>query len=176
MNYINKGEKYGRLTALENAKLSTSRINFICDCGISKNLAPGHIKRGRTKSCGCLVKENFGSKSFSWKGGRYISSRYYSRIIQNCKRSSQILDFNLTIEYLDKLWESQNGLCAYTKWNIYLSDRKNKATASLDRINPNLGYVIGNVHFVHKDVNEMKWNFQEKYFLEMCKAIVEKFD
>ena len=53
-------------------------------------------------------------------------------------------------------------------------DRTNQAsstTASLDRIDSSKGYVIGNVQWVHKDINIMKNKFDNQYFIDMCKKI-----
>lgn len=43
----------------------------------------------------------------------------------------------------------------------------------LDRIDSSKGYIEGNVQWVHKDVNMMKQNYSQKYFIEMCKKIYE---
>ena len=47
-------------------------------------------------------------------------------------------------------------------------------TASIDRKDNSLGYVKGNIQWVHKDVNALKSNFKEKYFLKLCKLIVRR--
>jgi hypothetical protein len=44
-------------------------------------------------------------------------------------------------------------------------------TASLDRINNKLGYVKGNVHWVHKDINLMKQCFDLDHFVKMCELV-----
>jgi hypothetical protein len=46
-----------------------------------------------------------------------------------------------------------------------------EATASLDRINSDEGYIKGNVQWVHKDINIMKNIYSSKYFIEMCKKV-----
>jgi hypothetical protein len=47
--------------------------------------------------------------------------------------------------------------------------------ASLDRIDSKKGYVEGNVHWVHKDVNMMKRNFTEEYFINLCETVYKNF-
>ena len=42
---------------------------------------------------------------------------------------------------------------------------------SLDRIDSNNGYVEGNVQWVHKDVNMMKKDYNQEYFINICKLI-----
>jgi len=41
-------------------------------------------------------------------------------------------------------------------------------TASLDRIDPSYGYIVGNVQLVHKDINYMKGNTDQPRFIELC--------
>ena len=35
------------------------------------------------------------------------------------------------------------------------------------------GYLKGNVQLVHKDINFMKQQFDQDYFINMCKAVAE---
>jgi hypothetical protein len=51
-----------------------------------------------------------------------------------------------------------------------------RGTASLDRIDSTLGYVTGNVQWVHKSVNHMKSDTPEEEFVEWCRRIVAHSD
>lgn len=54
------GQKYGRLTAVNNTGKKNLRNfiwNFKCDCGSTVELPSGEVRRGRVGSCGCLGKE-----------------------------------------------------------------------------------------------------------------------
>ena len=46
-------------------------------------------------------------------------------------------------------------------------------TASLDRIDSKKGYIEGNIQWVHKDINRMKWAFNEDYFIKLCNNIYQ---
>mgnify|MGYP007044016634 CR=1 FL=1 len=46
-------------------------------------------------------------------------------------------------------------------------------TASLDRIDSSKGYIEGNVQWVHKDINWMKQDFNEEYFIFLCSEITK---
>lgn len=55
------GERYSMLTIIENlpsvktsSGKSNKRVRAICDCGVEKEFTYRDIKRGNTKSCGCL--------------------------------------------------------------------------------------------------------------------------
>lgn len=76
--------------------------------------------------------------------------------------------------YLADLLIEQNFKCALTGWKIY-ADESRYNTASLDRIDSRVGYVKGNVQWLHKDVNMAKGRLSDEYFIEMSKAIT-KFD
>lgn len=45
--------------------------------------------------------------------------------------------------------------------------------ASLDRIDSSQGYIKGNVQWVHKDINKMKFDLSQDRFLELCNIIVQ---
>ena len=81
--------------------------------------------------------------------------------------------FDITIEYAWDLYLNQNKECALSGLPIKFSFTRNKndETASLDRIDSKLGYVEGNVQWVHKHVNMMKNVYSQKYFISICKLI-----
>jgi len=58
-NYI--GKKYGKLTVVADLGcISTGKrrvVTAICECGVIKDYMMSHLKKGDTKSCGCILKE-----------------------------------------------------------------------------------------------------------------------
>jgi hypothetical protein len=46
-------------------------------------------------------------------------------------------------------------------------------TASVDRIDSSKGYIKGNVQWVHKTINKMKWGYSQGEFIEFCEAVVK---
>jgi hypothetical protein len=96
---------------------------------------------------------------------------YYLR---NVKRRNHEVD--VTSDYLSGLWNTQGGKCAYTKLPLILnsSSKRNldfRYTASLDRIDSNLGYVIGNVQFVSTAINYMKNTMSHSQCIEFLQQI-----
>ena len=86
---------------------------------------------------------------------------------------SKALPFNLTLEYLKELYEEQEGLCAVTNKPFCFTAHPtkhvaNKDSVSLDRIDPDLGYIKGNVRFVTFQVNCAKGFYTDEEFYEMC--------
>lgn len=87
------------------------------------------------------------------------------------------IEFNLTIDYLQQIYTEQNGLCALTGIPLHivktsLRTKYNKNTASLDKIEPDKGYVTGNVRWVHKVINQIKSDFLDEQLLYLCSLIL----
>ncbi len=99
---INKGDKFGKLTAIkfDYKKYGHQYWIFKCECGNIKTMRLCQVKSGKTKSCGCLNIGNYKhgmSKSkiwMLWQGikkrcfdKKHISyHRYGGREITVCKR------------------------------------------------------------------------------------------
>lgn len=80
------------------------------------------------------------------------------------------LEFSLTTSYLQELWDRQGGKCALSGVDMgYIGS--GWSTASVDRIDPSIGYVEGNVQWVCWRVNDAKANMNNIDFINMCAAI-----
>ena len=67
------------------------------------------------------------------------------------------INFNLTTDYLKQLWQQQDGCCYYSRVKL-LFGSKALVSAQLDRVIPADGYVIGNVVWSSKAMNNLKNN------------------
>jgi hypothetical protein len=103
----------------------------------------------------------------SWLGIGDLSKTYWSQIKLNAKNRN--IDIDISIEYVWKLFQDQNGQCKLSGMKISLNLKDH--TASLDRIYSSKGYIEGNIQWVHRDVNLMKNKFSQDYFLELCDKI-----
>jgi hypothetical protein len=63
--HVSRGDRFGRLTAIEDRGLGATRVKCRCDCGIEINPLVKNLARGRTQSCGCL---RTGAGNPNWKG------------------------------------------------------------------------------------------------------------
>lgn len=86
------------------------------------------------------------------------------------------IEFNLDREYLGNLFKEQNKKCALTGVDLNLiktsiRTKHNQNTASLDRIDNNKGYVVGNVRWVHKTINQIKSDLEDKHLFYICELI-----
>ena len=147
-----------------------------CDCGTIKNIRSGQLRDRSTKSCGCLRGETQGRNSNNprWKGYEEISGEYLSSIRKGARKRN--LPFEVTGEYLWGIFLSQNRKCALSGRHIQFEPhctKTNQRTASLDRIDNTVGYIKGNVQWLHKHINKMKFTYEEDYFVELCKDIAK---
>lgn len=164
--------KFGMLKVLQfdHNDHNTSYWKVRCDCGKELVVQRGALVRGKQVSCGCY------NKNKDWKGCGDLSKTYWTRIAKGAE--SRNLEFNITIEYGWELFEKQKGLCALSNIQLIM-DRQfsqnlgpnKKQTASLDRIDPTRGYVVGNVQWTHYLLNRMKSDFQTDEFVSWCKLV-----
>jgi myo-inositol catabolism protein IolC len=74
------------------------------------------------------------------------------------------------------LYVKQDKKCALSGVKIYLPKNTCQSwTASVDRIDSSKGYIVGNLQWVHKDVNWMKNDFDQKHFINTCSLIAKNF-
>ncbi len=140
---------------------------FRCSCGNQHVMIQS--KFGRVKSCGCS-KTKKGKDHPYWGGCGDISLTFWNKITHSAGKRG--LKFEITIEYIWKLFQKQKGKCKLSGIDLVIKDRN--GTASLDRIDSTKGYIKGNVQWVYKKVNFMKQNLPEKEFIELCNKIVEQ--
>jgi len=120
---------------------------------------------GKTNACkNCKLKLN---------DVHTVIVSYFNRVINGLEtRSVGNLEFNITPEYLQELYEA-NPYCALSGLDLtIINSLKNKEQyMSLDRIDSTKGYIIGNVQWVHKDINMMKGSLTDEYFIKMCELV-----
>lgn len=145
---------------------------------------------GRRSFCGlgCSAKAinrecPKGHKDFYKKYGykrsldQFSPFRWFHRRIRARKNLARRGETDLTLQDLKTLWESQNGICPYTriKMDLPSGSKPDKeglpARASLDRIDSSKGYVRGNVEFVCLSVNYAKNGFSKEQMQDFIRQI-----
>lgn len=108
------------------------------------------------------------------KGGtKDIHNALFNRWKANAK--SRSYPFEINIEKLQAILENQNFKCAYTNMDMLCPktyNEKKEMTSSpylisLDRIDNDLGYVEGNVHFVCVWANKARGSYTHETFKEI---------
>ena len=172
------GKRFGKLIAVE--PIRKEKRYWIwkckCDCGNETESNGSKLLLGRKKSCGCLLKRE---GRWNWSGYKDISGFFWRRILENAK--SRQIPVSVSIQESWNVFEKQRKKCVLTGEPLSFSTKNDEydGNASLDRIDSSKGYIEGNIQWIHKDVNIMKWDmsvndliYWSQKISDHCKNIV----
>jgi hypothetical protein len=172
-NLVNR--EFGFLKVLSFDRRTKYGNHWLCECrcGTKRTLSSNSLKTGNTKSCG-RCKAFVGSANKNWKGYGEISRHFFRQIYHNA--AMRKIEFQLSIEHIWDLFLKQNRKCVFTNVELifaksYKTNERKMQTASLDRIDSSLGYLEGNVQWVHKDINMMKRGILNEDFIRLCSLV-----
>ena len=180
-----EGETFGSLTVVRHFRDKPygslgkfyEEWEVVCSCGNVFTTNKSHIVRGQMGCNQCYGEKTRGSDSVHWKGGKYVTGYFISKVKQRLVRPSKTLVYDLSIEFLDNLYELQDKRCALSGLPISFenvaSNTTEECSASLDRVDSSKGYTEDNVQFIHKIVNVMKQAESQVDFIEMCISIAD---
>ena len=173
------GQRFGKLVVIAEAEPSIRGLaNWVCqcDCGNKYVTSGYYLRQDRKKSCGCQNCRLCGKDNPNWSGYQEISGSFWHTVRQGAKTRN--LELSITIKDAWELFIQQNRKCALTGLELVFcpSDKRRRSdlstqTASLDRIDSSTGYIFGNIQWVHKDINRMKIDFDNDYFVYMCTLV-----
>ena len=184
------GKIYGNFTVIsDETQIKDNKIcfNVECSCGKEQFVRAYFLEIGRQISCrSCsqrrAVYDNPGRGNYlnrKHEGIYNFTKTTYTYFKRNALRRNIEWSDELTIEYLYDLLLKQNKKCALSGLNIDLTESRKSSninfelmTASIDRIDSKLGYIPNNIQWVHKDINRMKWAFDQNHFINLCKLII----
>jgi len=147
------GHKFNRLTVIgiidskQYGKYKKRRWKCICDCGNEIDTITQNLKRGHTKSCGCLHKEQSALNG--------INSRHkiikkiagfngvYSTYRSNAKMRNY--EFSISREEFIELIKQNCFYCGSEPSSIYDKFNYDIKYTGIDRIDNKLGYTLENV-------------------------------
>lgn len=146
--------------------------NTQCKCGSTSKIRVYPLIKGKSKGCKhCRPQSQSGELSPWWESKVEFSISFFNGIKESAKVRN--IEFNVTPEYLQSLFESQGRKCVYTGIELTFPEntRDFSKTASLDRIDSTKGYIEENLQWIHKIVNKMKMDLNETIFLSFCSLI-----
>lgn len=182
-NKYKAGDKIGQWTILDgpvyiekpNNKFNKRVTGYICQCICKKEKILTINCLNGSNNCGC-IRNNKRFKGFKGLTGTFIGD-----ILKKKRRNGEVFESNVTPKYLYELLEKQNFRCALSGVPISLYSREDvridggkgnlSCTASLDRIDSTKGYIEGNVQWVHKFINIMKWDLGQEEFVYFCRKV-----
>lgn len=166
-NFIDlTGNRFGKLVVIQKSKERGNRGQIKwdckCDCGNIHTVSGALLRRGATKSCGCLRK-NFISPNKIADRNDFLKRRLYKNII--VKRSKQInKEYNLSYDDFCELIKQPCFYCGakntnyiqdYSTRNGFISDTVIFYNG-IDRVDNSLGYLKTNVVSCCKRCNSAK--------------------
>ena len=99
---------------------------------------------------------------------------YLAVVFSKLKTARKNMEWDISLAHIKKLWQKQRGRCALS--GVFMTwqggEGKQDLNASIDRKDPNKGYIIGNIQLVAQRVNIMKHTLGEGELYWWCKNIV----
>ena len=148
------GQQFGTLTAISptNEKRNKSLVwNCMCSCGKPANVTVTSLKTANTRSCGCLMLET--SSQLSLKHGLTKSKKKVYVAWLNIKgrchnpKAKDFPTYGGRGIFLQEKFRSD-----FSAFYNYIGDPpENTRKWSIDRIDPNIGYQEGNMHWTTQD-------------------------
>lgn len=175
-----------------------NKVAVICNgCSKSFEKTKGEMKRAEDRGflrhfCSNKCMRDLGplnpkgnSKNLK-KGGRvpteYSPFRYFANKAKIRNKDSGFEKQELSVEFLKQLWDQQEGICPLTGWKMILPPStsywsRGSATrrdiASLDRIDSNKPYCVGNVRFIAHIANMAKYIYTDQDVYVFCESVVK---
>jgi len=189
------GQKYSRLTVLKRSKKRGSRGEIMwlcqCDCGKKVTRTGASIRHQNTCSCGCLKNDHLRGINNpqarqklavlgEWLSCKDLWSRRAAGVWRRINKDGIETDFESVSELALFMRDNSPDMCPI--FNEPLTNGKvvtHKWSPSLDRIDPNRGYMRDNVQVISMLANRMKTNATEeelvKFALWVLRIHGEKF-
>lgn len=166
-NIDQTGKVWGSWKILSFSNFDSNNYNHkwrcLClGCNKEYDVINSNITLGKSKSCVTCCGLS-ADKNGNWKGYKDISSSYFTHIKHGAKNRD--IGFKISIEDMQKVLELQSYKCALTGIKL------NPSNMSLDRIDSSVGYVVGNIQWVLKDINRMKSDLNQDNFIELCRLV-----
>tara|TARA_Y100000310_G_scaffold335106_1_gene416345 strand:- start:1281 stop:1895 length:615 start_codon:yes stop_codon:yes gene_type:complete len=181
------GQRFGRLVAKEYIGKNKHRFalwSCACDCGEMMVTTGYSLRKGGTRSCGCLkseidsvkaqqmIKTNTG-KRFT-EPGETAFKNVYSQYKARARRKN--MAFDIDRDTFKKLVAESCYVCGCSPSNLMKNGIFNGSYSynSLDRLDNSKGYILGNVAPCCKVCNEFKSDLDLEDFVSFLKIAYKK--
>ena len=184
------GKSFGQWTVIsEEAKSgreviegSKSRsLYWLCKCTCG-NVSWKHAKdlqEGRAHACRSCSKKSYLTEDGMIEINTVLLHKYTQTKTNIPTRKNRgrrdPLTFNISIDDITNLYESQNHVCALSGISIEpeITKTLTEQNLSIDRIDSFKGYEPDNIQLVDKRINMMKGSLSNEEFIWLCKKVAE---
>lgn len=175
---LQSGDRFGRLTVLRKDGVhrkpcGTTQSKYLCqcDCGNQVSVIGQNLRKGNTKSCGCLAKEVKDGKKLP--GNRGV----INQIILQYKRHARDRGFSWELDYED-VAKTIKRPCYYcgsidSNHKVTKNCKEGFDHNGIDRVDSSRGYTIDNVVPCCKICNRAKNNMDQRDFIAWARNVVE---
>ena len=182
------GQKFGQWTVISTDiksgnEISTSNksrnLYWLCKCvcGHVEWKKVNLLKSGQIKACRSCCQKTYLSKD-----GEILIDSFLQYKFDTTKKNIPTrknrgrrnpLTFNITLDDVINLYESQNKKCALSGISIapVINKTAHQQNLSIDRIDSFQGYEPDNIQLVDKRINMMKGSLSNEEFIELCTAV-----
>ncbi|QWM89388.1 endonuclease [uncultured phage cr151_1] len=182
------GRKFGLWTVVSEEVKSGNQISptsnsrnlywlVQCECGELAWRNSAVIQSGNSTRCKRCGNKVYIDDTGIVKVNSIILSKYNQTIqglpTRRHRSRKPELTFNISVEYLNKLYEEQEHVCALSGISLEpdLNLTMQQQNMSIDRINSDIGYEEGNIQWVDKRINMMKGSLSNEEFIELCTKV-----
>lgn len=173
------GKKFGRLLPIERASSRHNRSCWLCqcDCGKTKVVLGENLRKGKTKSCGCIRRELGLNTIKAVREQNYLGPGEAAFNVMFAVYKHHAAERNLVFELNESQFRN------LTKLNCFYCDDEPKTlfkpkapfggylSNGVDRINNNIGYTIQNSVTCCRICNQMKSDRSYDDFIARCERI-----
>jgi hypothetical protein len=126
------------------------------------------------KNCNKKESHSYQIKQRKDQNIKYVCMMRSAEIRRKCKDKNISFDSDIR-NILINQWEKQKGLCFYSGRQMSISGdyHTNLDAMTIDKVNPSLGYVEGNIVMCCRIFNSMKQNLTYDEFMNHCKEVLE---
>ena len=168
---LRAGQRFERLVTLERTSNRSGHIVWKCkcDCGNIVEVIASDLKRGTTRSCGCLVKDL----------AHTVSDSTYKVLYRQYKRNARIRNLKFELDLIDfiELLSDNCFYCGSAPSNImdrYLSHYNKVIYNGIDRVDNNEGYTVENVVTCCEQCNKAKRDLTLKQFINWINRVYKR--
>lgn len=144
--YLTAGTTFGLLTLTEDVASCTHKALFRCECGTERRIRAVSVKKGYTKSCGCLTETLGGfSKHPLHSTWHSMRQRCYNPKTEGYKNYGGREDAEITVcdRWRTDPWAFAEDICREIGLRPEGKGEKGRPLYELDRVNNNRGYWCG---------------------------------
>lgn len=147
------------ITYSHTSKWGSTYWKCVCECGNVKNISKSNLKYN-TKSCGCIRTKP------------HTALKRIYKSYQN-KAKDRNLEFSISIDFFEKLINSNCHYCGSDKTNIMKCKNRVYFYNGIDRKDSTLGYLVNNCVTCCKKCNTAKLDYSKDEFETWINNLVQ---